>query len=812
MHPTVAGENHARSIRRPSPHVHAHRSMLELHNEYVEVIYTDATRGLPHLPSASAAQRKKQKKARAAALATAAEAEAAAASAAVVPEAPPLTTEEKKVFARLASAAMLAEIQARRDKLNARMKGREAAALQRITEQEAERTRAAEAEKAKERALQAAKAKQREAMAESALSRAKQAEQSKARSALLDEIEAKAAERESKALARLKAQQGSASLFNPTLAYALKVESSHHRGDARSPRKGDITRQRGSVIAHPGFSADKPAQAHANTNANGNAHARKSSLYDGMDIDMMHSLDGSAASSAGAPAASAAAEDADVVHEEDGDDVIDEEGEGDGPDDGGGGGGGDEDHEEESKQELSVSVSQPHAGGPAQHHSPTHKDSAAASTLGVTTPKPSASPRPKHGRSLSSIAKEHIASQLTKISSKEHRASVKLQRLRTLTKARAQAAQAEKQRKMDEIRLAREAELRRMSQALKVMEASTAGGAKVESQFVLAMPLAKAAKAGDLLAIEELSRDKNETGGDIISWVNRHDSAGSTAIFHATWMAHGPVLQLLFNLGARPNHVNNRQNTALHLACDRAHYPIVKLLLERGADPSLRNHEHNACYEMQSRNSAESLEMALYIRQCLEDLILVQSGIGEAAEGVGLGMASVNEDYTPGGKAAVAAAAQAKEAANAAVAASQQSSAGADPSAVDPARESRVRLLASAVSSSPALSLPHSYLDSINAYISKRLHLTASLRRVKLKIWSAVRVKLRLGAFSTMAKERALEAQQEAERQATKALAAEAAANASGQHSEAEQEEEQTEQQEEKTAQSENPAAATATG
>ena len=184
-----------------------------------------------------------------------------------------------------------------------------------------------------------------------------------------------------------------------------------------------------------------------------------------------------------------------------------------------------------------------------------------------------------------------------------------------------------------------------MAQAITAQELPHAPGTKVESQFVLAMPLARAAKAGDLDAIRALAADKEETAGDVRAWVNRHDSAGSTAIFHATWTAHEGVLGLLFSLGADANATNNRQNTALHLACDRAHYGVIRLLLEQGANPLLKNHEGHASFEMQSRNSAESLEMALYIRQCLEDYILEKSarfgGGASAGLELGLGMASV---------------------------------------------------------------------------------------------------------------------------------------------------------------------------
>jgi hypothetical protein len=48
------------------------------------------------------------------------------------------------------------------------------------------------------------------------------------------------------------------------------------------------------------------------------------------------------------------------------------------------------------------------------------------------------------------------------------------------------------------------------------------------------------------------------------------------------------------------------------------------------------------------------------------------------------------------------------------------------------------------------LSLLHEYLAGINEYISARIALSQSIRRAKLKLWSAIRVKLRLGVFAQM--------------------------------------------------------------
>lgn len=676
---------------------------------------------------------------------------------------------------------------AHREQNKARMKEREAAALQRINDAEAERVRAERARAAKDAAEKALKAKQREALAESALARAKQSEQQKAREAALEEAERLAREKEKLALARLRSQLPMPTFFSPTLAYALKVESSHNRGDARSPRKMDIDRRppgpgkaTGAAVAAAG-AAEEKQNGDAGSHPPGagrrgaNPHGRKLSLYDGADWDQMRSLQRGGGGAEG--------EDGEADAVEEGDEAAEHE-----------------EHAEEGDDHEDA-----HHDDAEAHDDDDHDDAAAAAAAGAA---PSASTaaasapalsggRRGHTRSLSTIAREHISAQLSKISSKHTGAHTKLQRLRTQTRQKLAASADEKQRRIDEIRVARTEELRRMAQAITALELAQTPGAKVESQFVLAMPLARAAKAGDLDAIRALAADKEETAGDVRAWVNRHDSAGSTAIFHATWTAHEGVLALLFALGADANATNNRQNTALHLACDRAHYAVIRLLLEQGANPLLKNHEGHASFEMQSRNSAESLEMALYIRQCLEDFILEKSarfGAGGAPTPhgleLGLGMASVQAaEHTAAPTAAAAEGSeQSADSNRAELLAAAATAAGvgpdgalaADPSpagattasatgpAVSAAAGAGTGGLSSSVSTgslaipslAPSSNLPpglqarllqtHQYLAGVNAYISARIALSQSIRRVKMKIWSAVRVKLRLGAFSQL--------------------------------------------------------------
>jgi len=435
----------------------------------------------------------------------------------------------------------------------------------------------------------------RNAMAEAAIARAK-AEQAKQQQLAEEEAARQAREKEKLALARMRNQLPMGKIFAPTLAYALKVESSHSK---RKGREGSEEKTN-TDPSRPSVSRARSINRHRD-------RARQLSVYDGGDWDELQQLAKEAQRTAG----KGSSKDTTAANS----DASDESDEGD-------------DGEEE--EETSSDVKE----GDKDKHDSSHRAAV--------------SPNLAHARTASSVARDYIQRSLTMMQRKEDAASRKLQSVKEQRQAKVRTAAEEKARKLEAIRQAREEELRRMREAMDAAEAARAEGAiRAENALIQAMKLAKAAKEGNCDRIRALAMDANETGGDVRSWVNRHDSAGSTAIFHATWTAQLDALHLLFNLGADPNHINNRHNTALHLACDRAHFPVIKLLLEAGANPLLRNSDGLAPYEMLGnalapRTAADTLEMAMFIRQTLEEFIAQhkerqeaedrEEGMGDEAE------------------------------------------------------------------------------------------------------------------------------------------------------------------------------------
>ena len=556
-------------------------------------------------------------------------------------------------------------------------------------------------------------------MAEEARRRVKLLEQRKKGEEVLSSAEEKRRLAESQALARLRSQHP-VSLFNPTLAYALKVESSKGK---RPVIKGEGEEKSAHGGEEEKASTNSSEEATSAPSGASSSHIRKPSLYDGSDWDELKHLS-SSASAADKPD-SIDESNADGGEEEDQVDEL-EEGE-------------DADDQEESEEINTKPVLRVQSLSTALKSKPSKPPS---STEGSSS-------RRAHARTLSTVAREHIASQMEKIQTKETKATQQIQARRKKEKAQRQQLHQAKALKSDSIRLAREAELLRMQRAMDVQIADESERVKVQN-YVLAMKLAKAAKDGDCEKIRALSLDSSETLGDVVQWVNRHDSAGSTAIFHAAWTAAVPALELLFSLGAEANITNNRKNTALHLACDRRHYPAISVLIRCGANPLLKNHERCAPYEMQAKESNESLEMALFLRQCLEDTILEKGDPDETGEdarqqSIGNGMANVavqqQEVTAANGESPSPATTPAVDQVTPPTGVSRTTSP-AIPE--DRPKTSRIttgkrKTAVAALDDAVIVSNARTFLAGINSYITARIQVLQSIRRTKLKIWTAVR-------------------------------------------------------------------------
>jgi len=63
--------------------------------------------------------------------------------------------------------------------------------------------------------------------------------------------------------------------------------------------------------------------------------------------------------------------------------------------------------------------------------------------------------------------------------------------------------------------------------------------------------------------------------------------SGNTALHRAVKRSHPAVVQLLLELGAKPNVWNDRQQTPLHQAAFNQHAACVHALLAAGADPAV---------------------------------------------------------------------------------------------------------------------------------------------------------------------------------------------------------------------------------
>ena len=665
------------------------------------------------------------------------------------PPAPGTSETFEQRQARKLAAAVAASKDAERKR--ARIALREAAIASKLAEQEAEKLKAEQTEKARAAKAKQEKLKQREALAEAAQRRARQDAQTKENEEALKKLEEEQKEKERIALARLRSQLPVPTFFNPTLAYALKVEPSQHKPEKKkttAKERDASTKNSNSSTSHSSVeeksddrSDEKSLDDKSDEKAHSSDHARARSLYDGSDWDALNSLktdeDG---------------EEEDAIVEEDEGNVDEEETE--------------EAVVEEGTQHVGDSSTNAASTANASSNN-SHVSSSTVNSSSPTGPSPSPTKPPNHTRSLSTIAREHIANQMTRITVKHVTATKQLQTMKRESRQKAKEQATVKKEKIDAIKVARVAELKRMQAAMDAQIASEDAARKAAS-YVLAMKLAKAAKDGDLERIRALAMDPHETEGDIVEWVNRHDSAGSTSIFHATWVANLPVLELLFKLGADVNHINNRLNTALHLACDRAHYSVIRLLINVGANPLLKNHQRNAPFEMQSQNSQESLEMALYIRQCLEDLILEKGNKADSQSVSGAGMATfaVHVDESEIVTSDAAAATTTTTIATAApelrpVTPGTPASSTLTPAPrtlppnlsarrlkplkndADPLKRCYIQPDDAALVANAKI-----YLAGINAYITGRIRLSQSMRRIKMKIWSAIRFARAMGRTS----------------------------------------------------------------
>lgn len=105
-------------------------------------------------------------------------------------------------------------------------------------------------------------------------------------------------------------------------------------------------------------------------------------------------------------------------------------------------------------------------------------------------------------------------------------------------------------------------------------------------------PLLKLARSGrhqDLqtLIVEQVGH-KAKT---VVAWLNRVDSYGGNAVFHAIWKGNAETVEALIAAGVNINHKDSQENTAAHLAVLRGQDGCLEALLRLGINQKAVNIE-----------------------------------------------------------------------------------------------------------------------------------------------------------------------------------------------------------------------------